>query len=139
GEGGGVLGGRFLAGAGARLGGGRIAAVVASSRSLAEDAADLVVVEYEPLEPVVSIEDALLPELPGLHEGCSNILFREAREVGDVDAAFRVAAAVVEREFRNPRNNAVPIEARGVLALPDADGLVVWSSTQIPHVLENAL
>src|SRR5262249_27574374 len=64
---------------------------------------------------------------------------REAREVGDVDAAFRVAAAVVEREFRNPRYNAVPIEARGVLALPDADELVVWSSTQIPHVLEQAL
>jgi carbon-monoxide dehydrogenase large subunit len=116
-----------------------VAAAVASSRYLAEDAAELVAVDYEPLPAVCSIEDALRPDLPSLHEGHTNVVFRETREVGAVDEAFRSASVVVEREFRNPRYNAVPIEPRGVLAAPDGDGLVVWSSTQIPHILERSL
>jgi len=134
-----VLSRPILAGARARFVGEPVAAVVASSRYLAEDAAELVDVDYRPLQAVTSIEDALRPDLPSLHEGHSNVIFREACEVGDVEGSFRQAAAVVEREFRNPRYNAVPIEPRGVLAVPDGDGLLVWSSTQIPHVLEYAL
>src|SRR5581483_3396897 len=72
-----------------------VAAVVAGSRYLAEDAAELVEVEYEPLEPVMSIADALRSDLPALHEGTSNVIFRETKEVGDVDAAFARAATVV--------------------------------------------
>jgi aerobic carbon-monoxide dehydrogenase large subunit len=134
-----ILSRPILAGRRVRFVGEPIAAVVASSRYLAEDAAELVAVDYEPLAAVTSVEDALRPDLPSLHEGHSNVIFREAYEVGEVDEAFRQAAAVLEREFRNPRYNAVPIEPRGVLGVPEGDGLVVWSSTQIPHILEQSL
>ena len=138
-EGAAVLSRPILAGERARFVGDPVAAVVAGSRYLAEDAAELVAVDYEPLDPVVSIEDALRDDLPALHENGSNVIFRERREVGDVDGAFGRAVSVVEREFRNPRLNALPIEPRGVLAVPEGDGLVVWSSTQIPHILEQSV
>jgi carbon-monoxide dehydrogenase large subunit len=123
----------------ARFVGEPIAAVVADSRYVAEDAASLVGVDYEVLAPVTTIDDALREDLPSLHEGADNVIFRESYEAGDVEAAIAEACVVVERTFATPRSNAVPIEARGVLALPEGDGLVVWSSTQIPHILEEAL
>lgn len=116
-----------------------VAAVVASNRYLAEDAAERVEIAYEPLPPVISIEDALRTDLPSLHGGEGNVIFREERESGDVEQAFSSAHTVVERTFRNPRYNAVPIEPRGALAIPSGDGLVLWSSTQIPHILEEAV
>ena len=130
-----------LAGERARFVGEPIAAVVADSRYLAEDAAEAVAIDYEPIEAVVTIEDALRDDLPRLHEGGrANMIFEEAFEAGDVDAGFASAAVVVEREFRTPRYNAVPMEGRGVLAIPQDDGgLLVWSSTQIPHILEESL
>jgi aerobic carbon-monoxide dehydrogenase large subunit len=122
----------------ARFVGEPLAAVVAATPYLAEDAADLVVVDYEPLAAIASIEDALDEHLPPLH-GDGNLIFREERETGDVDAAFASAAVVVERTFRNPRYSAAPMENRGVLAVPEGDRLVVWSGTQIPHILEETL
>ena len=130
----------ILAGHRARFVGEPIAAAVASSRYLAEDAAERIAVEHEPLQPVTSVEEALREDLPALHQGVgSNVIFREQYEVGDVDAAFASGAATVDRTFRNPRYNAVPIEPRGALAIPDQAELVLWSSTQIPHILEEAL
>ncbi|HEY4278536.1 MAG TPA: xanthine dehydrogenase family protein molybdopterin-binding subunit [Conexibacter sp.] len=125
----------------ARFVGEPLAAVVASDRYRAEDAAVLVEVDYEPLLPVVTIDDALDERLPALHgEVGGNVIFREEHETGAVDAAMERAAVVVERTFLNPRYNAVPMEGRGVLAEPDAAGnLVVWSSTQIPHILQEAI
>jgi aerobic carbon-monoxide dehydrogenase large subunit len=127
-----------LAGARARFVGEPIAGVVAATPYLAEDAAELVRIDFEPLPAVASIDDALDPRLPPLH-GDSNVIFAEQREQGDVDAAFADAAAVVERTFRNPRYSAAPMENRGVLAVPEDGGLVLWSGTQIPHILEQAL
>ena len=115
-----------------------LAAVVADSRYAAEDAAEAISAQLRPLAPVTSIEDALDASRPALH-GDNNMIFREEMTSGDVDGAFAEAAVVVERTFRNPRYNPVPMEPRGVLAVPDGDRLVVWSSTQIPHILEEAL
>ena len=134
-----VLSRPILAGRRARFVGEPIAAVVASTRYLAEDAVEAIAIDYDPLAPVCSVEDALRTDLPSLHEGHPNVIFREEREFGDVDEAFRSAAVVVERTFRNPRYNAVPIEPRGVLAVPEGDRLVLWSSTQIPHILQEAV
>jgi carbon-monoxide dehydrogenase large subunit len=129
-----------LAGERARFVGEPIAAVVAESRYLAEDAAETVVVDYEPLAVVTTIEDTLREDLPSLHPGGrANVIFEEAYETGDVDAGFAAAAVVVEREFRSPRYSAAPMEGRGVLAIPQDGGLLVWSSTQIPHILEESL
>jgi carbon-monoxide dehydrogenase large subunit len=123
----------------ARFTGEPIAAVVAANRYLAEDAAEQVAVQAEPLAAVTTIEAAMEPGSPALHPGDGNVIFDENYESGDVDGAFEVAAAVIERTFRTPRYSAAPIEPRGVLAIPEPDRLVVWSSTQIPHILEEAL
>jgi aerobic carbon-monoxide dehydrogenase large subunit len=128
-----------LAGERARFVGEAIAGVVATSAYAAEDAADLVAVEYEPLAAVASIDDALDARLPPLHGDADNLIFQEQRELGDVDAAFDSAAVVLERTFTNPRYSAAPMENRGVVAVPAGDGLVFWSGTQIPHILEEAL
>jgi carbon-monoxide dehydrogenase large subunit len=97
-----------------------VAAVVAETRALAEDAAELVDVAYEPLEAVV---DARAGEP----------LLRFERRVGDVAGAFAAAAHVVRTDRVIPRLTAVPIETRGALA-EQADGvLTVWSSSQGSH------
>lgn len=132
----------ILAAERARFVGEAVAAVVARSRYQAEDAAERVTIEYEPLSAVMSIDDALRGDLPALHEGAGedgNVIFQERFENGAVDDAFAAAAAVVERTFRSPRFTAAPIEPRGVLAVPERSGLVLWSSTQIPHILQESL
>jgi carbon-monoxide dehydrogenase large subunit len=130
----------ILAGETARFVGEPIAAVVAESRYLAEDAAEAVAVEYEVLPAIATVEDALREDLPSLHPGGrANVIFEEEYEAGDPGAGFAGAAVVVEREFRNPRYNAAPMEGRGVLAVPQDGGLLVWSSTQIPHILQESL
>jgi aerobic carbon-monoxide dehydrogenase large subunit len=116
-----------------------VAAVIARTRYAAEDAAELVQIDYEPLAAVSSIAAALADDAPDLTDGGGNVLFREEHEIGPVDERFGSAAVVVDREFRNPRYSAAPIEPRGVLAVPEGDRLIVWSSTQIPHILEEAL
>ena len=125
----------------ARFVGEPLAAVVASNRYRAEDGAERVAVRYRPLAAVMSVEDALRSDLPPLHNGSStaNVIFAETYDYGDVDAGFEAATAVVQRTFRNPRYSATPIEPRGVLAVPQDGGLVVWSSTQIPHIVQEAL
>ncbi|MQA73380.1 MAG: molybdopterin-dependent oxidoreductase [Solirubrobacterales bacterium] len=128
-----------LAGSRARFVGEAIAAVLATSRYAAEDAAEDVEVAYRPMSAVPSIEVALDPASPQLHPEQPNVVFHEERVVGDPDAGFRDAAAVVERTFASPRYNAAPMEGRGALAVPNDDGLVLWSSTQIPHILEESV
>ena len=69
-----------------------VAAVVAESRALAEDAAELVEVDYEPLEPVVDPEAAIRPDAPVVHpEHGSNVLFRHKWTWGPVAADFAAA------------------------------------------------
>jgi carbon-monoxide dehydrogenase large subunit len=117
------------------------AAAVATSRYVAEDAAERIAADYEPLAAVTSVQDALRDDLPRLHgDGPGrNVIFEETYEYGDVAAGFDAAATVIERTFHNPRYCATPLEGRGVLAIPADGGLVLWSSTQIPHILEEAL
>lgn len=122
-----------------RFSGEAVAAVAAHSRYIAEDAAELVDVAYEPLPVVASAMAAVAPGAPRVHEPHGNVLFESELERGDVTAAFARAAAVVEAEFRNPRCSASPIEPRGVLARLEDGCLDVWSSTQAPHRLRSLL
>jgi aerobic carbon-monoxide dehydrogenase large subunit len=112
-----------------------IAVVVADSPYAAEDAAEAIELELDPLEPVVDPVASCDPASPQVHEPASNVLYDSRFEAGDVDRAFAEAAVVIERDFRNPRYSATPIEGRGVLAAPEGDGIVLWSSTQAPHRL----
>ena len=106
-----------------RYAGQPVAAVVAESRAQAVDAAELVEVEYEPLQAVVDPDEA--PET----------LMRWERTAGDVDGALIAAAHRVRAEYRIPRLVAAPIEPRGVVAAYDepADLLTMWASAQDPH------
>src|SRR4051812_30463666 len=97
-----------------------VAAVVAESRAQAEDLAERVEVEYEPLEAIVD---------PRAGES----LVRWQKRAGDVPGAFAVAAHVVRAERVIPRLAAVPMETRGAIAWPEGDQLPVWTSSQSAH------
>jgi len=116
-----------------------VAAVVASSRYVAEDACELVDVEYEPLEAVVDAERALQADAPLLHEehGQNNFAHIEF-ESGDVDAAFARAERVFRKRFHFGRTHAAPREGRGCVAVW-SDELTVWSSTQMPFLVRSML
>ncbi|MHB8566254.1 MAG: xanthine dehydrogenase family protein molybdopterin-binding subunit [Nitrososphaerales archaeon] len=100
-----------------------VAAVVAEDRYIAEDALDLIEVEYEPLAPILDPESALKSDSPLVfEEGGSNVLFHETFVWGDVEGAFREADFVVETEIRLQRYTSTPIEKHGAIASFDSDG-----------------
>ncbi len=116
-----------------------LAAVVATDPYRLADAADAVVVDYEPLPPVPTAGAA---DAPALHpDWPDNAAAVATGATGDVDAAFAGADLVVHERLRHPRLTAVTIEPRGVLAYrdPEADLLVVWSSTQNPYLVRDAI
>ena len=115
-----------------------VAMVIAEDRYLAYDAAELVEVEYERLEPVMDVEEALREGAPLVHEElASNVAFTYRKAGGDVEEAFGEADVVRRYRFRIQRLAAVPMETRGVLAeYEKATGrLVVHATHQFPHDL----
>ncbi|TQL69084.1 xanthine dehydrogenase molybdenum binding subunit apoprotein [Nocardioides albertanoniae] len=94
-----------------------VVVVVASDRYLAEDAAELVEVEYEPLPVVVRTEDALLPDAPLLHdESASNVATDREFAFGGVESAFADAPHVITRRYSFPRYSSTPMECYVVVA-----------------------
>lgn len=129
-----------LAGSAVRYVGEPIALVVAEDRYVAEDAAEQIEVEYEPLPAVVDVEAALAPGAPQVHAAApGNVSGAYRQGVGDVDAAFARAAHVFRQRLRIQRGSAQPMETRGVAARPADGGLTVWSSTQRPYRLRTIL
>jgi aerobic carbon-monoxide dehydrogenase large subunit len=119
-----------------------IAIVAADSRYAAEDAAEAIVVEYDVLPAVTDPEGALLPDAPLLYpELGENALVHAAFEGGDPDGQFARADFVIRETFYTQRQNANPLETRGLVASYDkrADQLTVWASTQGPHLMRTAL
>jgi aerobic carbon-monoxide dehydrogenase large subunit len=115
-----------------RYAGEAVALVVAESRAVAEDAAELVDVDYEPLQPVLDPRTAA--GMPLLHDGVAdNRLVTWQRTHGDVEGAFAAADRVVSQSFHIPRLVAAPIETRGAIARVEGDVLTVWCSAQDPH------
>jgi aerobic carbon-monoxide dehydrogenase large subunit len=127
----------------ARYEGQPVVSVVASSRHIAEDALELIEIDYEPLPHVSDIESALAPDAPVIYPEhmTSNLLTSQVVERGDVDARFAEADVVVEGSFYNVRVTALPMETRAVLAeWNQGDGeLTVHSSTQGPYVIRRQL
>jgi 2-furoyl-CoA dehydrogenase large subunit len=122
----------------ARFVGEPVAVVVARDRYLAEDAAEAVVVDYQPLPVVLDPERALEPDAPVLHEAVGTNLAGHRRLVyGDPDRAFREADVVVRERFRFPKYGSTPIETYGVIARWDPlDGvLTVWSNFMGPFIM----
>ncbi|HKX17953.1 MAG TPA: xanthine dehydrogenase family protein molybdopterin-binding subunit [bacterium] len=125
-----------------RYAGEPIAVVVAGGRAEAEDALALVDTVYEPLPPVTDVVAGLAAGAPVIHpDWGDNVAVRFTMRVGDPDRAFADAPVRVRAALRVPRSAGMPIEPRGVLAVPDLrdGGITVWSSTQVPHILQRAL
>ena len=94
-----------------------VALVVANNRYIAEDAAELVDIDYEPLKPVLDIDSAIENDAPLLHnELDSNIVSKRDFNYGDVEAAFDRAYKIIEIDINYPRNSCTPIECFNVLA-----------------------
>ena len=121
-----------------------VAAVAASNPHAAEEALDLIEVEYEVLPAVTNVEDAMRPGAPILHgnitapeglgfeaESGSNVAGHSQQVLGDADTAFAEADVVVEREFRTKMVHQGYIEPQTCTALWGQDGrLTIWNSSQ---------
>ncbi len=113
-----------------------IAVVVAESREAAEDAAELVQPELEPLPAVVDPEAALRAGAPLVHERFgTNLIGEFTIGKGSTDAALTKAARRLKRRFYHHRYSGVPMECRGVIAAhdPRTESITIWSSTQVVH------
>ena len=116
-----------------------VAAVVADNRYIAEDAAELVYIDYEPLDFVVDPEEAIKPNAPLVHpEIGSNIFFQRTFQWGPVDQDFKSADHSIAYRARWCRNSTVPIETFGVVAKwnPADELLEYWASIQMPKYQE---
>jgi carbon-monoxide dehydrogenase large subunit len=131
-----------------------VAGVAAASQEIAEKALDLIDVEYELLPGVFDPEFGASPEAPVLHPdleryAVANFIFPEPGSnipnhfrirKGDVDAAFQECAAVVERTYRIPHIQHVPIEPHVAIARVDENGKVtLWGSSQSPFAQRNLI
>ena len=118
-----------------------VAVVVATDRYKAQDALEAIEVEYEPLEPVMDPERALEGG-PLVHERLgTNHSYTWALATGDVEEAFSRADVTVSERYVQQRVLPSAIEPRGVVVNSDpvGDGVTVYSSTQIPHILRSVL
>mgnify|MGYP003330174965 CR=1 FL=1 len=116
-----------------------VAAVVADTRAQAEDAAELIEVEYETMPHVVDPEIAVQPDSHQVHPAHgSNVLFHRRFVWGAVDEAFAKAQNTVKLRVRWGRSSTVPIETFGVVANwnPGVGILDVWASIQMPKYPE---
>jgi carbon-monoxide dehydrogenase large subunit len=115
-----------------------VAAVVAETAAQAEDALELIQVDWEPLPAVVDAEKATQPGAPQLHENApNNIVFEWS--VGDkdgTDAAFADAEVTLSQRLVNNRLIPNPMEVRGDIGLynPGTDEYTIWMSSQTPHI-----
>ena len=117
-----------------------VAAIVATNRALAEDAAEAVQVEYAVLDAVTDMRTALDPQTPVIHPSLGdNLAFERNLDAGAVDAAFADADAVVEADFVFGRLTGVTLEPRAVVADWNAAEarLTIYQGTQAPHMVQN--
>ncbi|MBI2210116.1 MAG: xanthine dehydrogenase family protein molybdopterin-binding subunit, partial [Deltaproteobacteria bacterium] len=112
-----------------------VAAVAARTRALANDGANAIHVEYEPLPTVTDAEKALEPGAPLAREELdSNVCFTATRKSGDVEKAFAEADHICRMHIASPRLVAMALEPRRAVARPEPTGdLTLWLSTQAPH------
>jgi carbon-monoxide dehydrogenase large subunit len=116
-----------------------VAAVVAESRSQAEDAVQLIEAEWEELPVVVDMEDSLRNKTTIHPELGDNICFKREHDTGGVDDAFAKADVVVEDTFQFGRHTGVCLEGRAILADYNAaeHSLTVYHATQAPHMMQD--
>jgi carbon-monoxide dehydrogenase large subunit len=119
-----------------------VAVVIAENQHIAEDALELIDVEYEVLDAVVDPIAAMLSGAPVLHPAApDNVGASLVYTVGDADAAFAEADRVIGDRLDMQRYTGIPLETRGVAATRDAvtGELTVWASNQWPHILRGVV
>jgi carbon-monoxide dehydrogenase large subunit len=120
-----------------------VASVVASSRALAEDALELIDVDYEPLPHVGDVAQAVEPDAVVLHPDIlpSNVVAVNPQGAGDPDARLAEADVVVSDRFTINRVTGLPMEGRAIVAQwrAGARELTVQASTQVPHLVRKQL
>lgn len=116
----------------ARFVGDRIAAVVATDPYTAKRAAQMVEIEYEPLEPILTIEDALDSEKPPIHENSSNHVMHKKMQVGSLEALDENEYITIESEMETPKVHHAAMEPHVCLAEADYSGHVtIWTPCQV--------
>ena len=119
-----------------------VAVVAAADRYEAEDLAELVEVDYEPLPATIDLERAAEPGGPLVHPAWGDNLFLDRRvERGDVNGALATADFVWEHTYRTHRHTGFPLEGRACVADwdPAAETLTLHSATQIPHLVRTGV
>jgi CO/xanthine dehydrogenase Mo-binding subunit len=119
-----------------------LAAVAAVDEETAQEALDLIQVDYEPLPVYVSPEQALQEGAVPIHDNKrkTNVGYEGRQSFGDVDQALAQCAYVLEKEITTSYVNHAFMEPHSALAQIDGQGrLTLWSSTQIPHYLHRTL
>lgn len=119
-----------------------VAVVIAESRYIAEDAAELVFIDFDPLPVVGDCREALAEGAPSVHRDLPhNLVAALDFNYGDLDDAFGSADYIFRETLWLHRGGSHSLEGRGVLARHDAveDHLTVWSSTQTPHTAKKHL
>ncbi len=111
-----------------------VAVVIGTGKYSVIDAAEDVLVDYDPL-PVVVDPEAALAGGDLVHDGLGTNKSHEWSLGGDVESALATADVVLEQRFVNHRTAGAPIETRGVIADYRGGDLTVWSATQIPNFL----
>jgi aerobic carbon-monoxide dehydrogenase large subunit len=117
-----------------------VVAVVATSRAAAEDAADVVAVDYEELPAVTDMRTALDAATPVIHSSLGdNLAFERVLDAGAVDTGFAEADEIAEAEFVFGRHTGVTLEPRSVVADWNAaeSRLTIYQGTQAPHMVQN--
>ncbi len=128
---------RVLASDRVRFTGDGVAAVIADSPAIANDALQLIEVDYEPLPVVTTQEQAAASDAPQLHDNApGNLAFHWKFASGDVDAAMRDAEITIKQRFVQQRLIPNAMEPRGTVASwnPYAEELTVYNTTQNPHI-----
>src|SRR6266481_1397458 len=113
-----------------------VAVIVAGSRYAAEDAAQLVTLDLDPLPAVVDPESALRPGASIIHDKFqTNLIGAFTIGKGDIAAAFARSPHKLQRRFYHHRYAAAPMECRGVVGVhdPRTDCVTIWSATQVVH------
>ncbi|MCP4398640.1 MAG: molybdopterin-dependent oxidoreductase [bacterium] len=125
-----------------RFVGDRVAVVAAESLKIAEQALELIEVEYEILPAVLDMEEAMKPgaalihdeeDATGIYDVSRNVAAYKHAEIGNIEQAFEDADLVIERSYRTHRQKHCALETHGSMAYLDENGrLVIITSTQVP-------
>lgn len=118
-----------------------VAVIVAESRAVAEDAADLVFIDLENLPPVLDAREARRGGPVANEQLGDNIGLLGSATFGDVEKAFDEADRIVEKTYYSGRLSAAPMETRGCIAEYDwtTNALRVWTGTQMPHFVKYSI